>query len=407
MPSENIVRPLRAPALSPLRGRLLNALVARALPVDVPLDAGVSPALSGRLAVNGAAASALEEVPFVPAATVCVQSGGALWHVEWSSLAALGLQPELSQWRASQAEGEQDFALLPEGLRLAVLERLMAPALEALGRFLGCETRCVACAGEGLAWSDPLPLTLTLPDGTPVFLRLCWADEGAARFVLERLEALPLRARPASAGACVVPCRLEVGAMRLTPEELAGLACGDVLLPERWTPDTPLLRPAGGVALVCRLSAGELTVVGPDAAAPSEPSVTSKPVEVSMSEPVAGTGEEAAADGQPLLDEAAVGALELPVTFELDSLQLRVDELAALRPGYTLALGGDIASVPVGIRVGGRMLARGRLVDVGGMPGVQIVALEPAGSAAPAGAEDAGMAQASEQEGNADGHGRD
>lgn len=126
-----------------------------------------------------------------------------------------------------------------------------------------------------------------------------------------------------------------------------------------------------------------------------------------MSEPVAGTGEEAAADGQPLLDEAAVGALELPVTFELDSLQLRVDELAALRPGYTLALGGDIASVPVGIRVGGRMLARGRLVDVGGMPGVQIVALEPAGSAAPAGAEDAGMAQASEQEGNADGHGRD
>lgn len=122
-----------------------------------------------------------------------------------------------------------------------------------------------------------------------------------------------------------------------------------------------------------------------------------------MSEPVAEHGEEAAAGGQPLLDEAAVGAMELPVTFELASLQLRVDELAALQPGYTLALGGDVASVPIGIRVGGRMLAHGRLVDVGGMPGVQIVALEPAGAPENAGtAEDAVL-----QEGNTDGTGRD
>ena len=408
MPSEKSVRQLGAPALSPLRVRMLNALVARALPADVLLDAGVSPAPNGRLAVNGAAAAALEDAPFVPAATLYMQSGGAVWKLEWSSLEVLSLRPELRQWRESQAFDAQDFALLPEGLRLAVLERLLAPALDALGRFLGCEARCVACTGD-LVWSDPLPLTLTLPDSSTVFLRLFWADEGAARFVLERLESLPLRARPAAAGGCAVPCRLEVGGMRLTPGELAGLACGDVLLPERWTPDTPLLRPAGGAALVCRLAAGALTVVGPESV---EPSVTSKSVEVSMSEPVAGNGEEATPDGQPLLDEAAVGAMELPVTFELASLQLRVDELAALKPGYTLALGGDVASVPVGIRVGGRMLARGRLVDVGGMPGVQIVALEPVepvGSTEHPGVTESAEAveSASLQEGNADGIGRD
>ena len=115
------------------------------------------------------------------------------------------------------------------------------------------------------------------------------------------------------------------------------------------------------------------------------------------------------ASRSPSSAAAALGAMELPVTFELASLQLRVDELAALTPGYTLALGGDIASVPVSIRVGGRLLARGRLVDVGGMPGVQIEALEPAGDAGDTRpAEDAGAGEdAGLQEGNADGTGRD
>ncbi len=409
MPSEKTVRQLAVPALPPLLARLINALAARALPVDVALDAGTGPVPDARLTLNGVAAAASGGAPFAPAATLFIESGGALWKLAWSSLEALGLRPELRQWREAQAVGAQDFALLPEGLRLAVLERLLAPALEGLGRFLGCETRCVTCAGEGLFWSGPLPLTLTLPDGVTVFLQLFWADEGAARFVLERLETLPLRARPAPDGGCAVPCRLEAGRMRLTPGELAGLACGDVLLPERWMPDTPLLRPAGGAALVCRLSAGELTVVGPEPAAPGDPSLTSKPAEVSMSEPAAGNGEMTDAGGQPLLDAAALGAMELPVTFELASLQLRVDELAALTPGYTLALGGDAAAVPVGIRVGGRLLARGRLVDVGGMPGVQIVALEPAEDTGRDGAaEDAGAREGDAlQEGGTDGTGRD
>ena len=408
MPSEMSVRQFGAPVLPPLRARLVNALVARALPADVALDAGVSPAPGCRLAVNSAAATPAG-APFEPAAALFIESGGALWKLEWSSLEALGLRPELRQWRQEQAVGQQDFALLPEGLRLAVLERLLAPELEALGRFLGCETRFVTYAAGEPAWSGPLPLTLDLPDGTPVFLRLFWVEESAARFVLERLETLPLRARPAWAGGCAVSCRLEVGSMRLTPGELASLVCGDVLLPERWTPDTPLLRPAGGVALVCRLAAGELTVVGPEPAVPDDSLPTSKPVEVSMSEPAAEHSETTDAGGQPLLDAAALGAMELPVTFELASLQLRVDELAALTPGYTLALGGDIASVPVSIRVGGRLLARGRLVDVGGMPGVQIEALEPAGDAGDTRpAEDAGAGEdAGLQEGNADGTGRD
>ena len=45
---------------------------------------------------------------------------------------------------------------------------------------------------------------------------------------------------------------------------------------------------------------------------------------------------------------------------------------------YTFALNGDASSVPVLLRIGGRIAARGRLVDVGGMPGVQITGMADA-----------------------------
>ena len=88
---------------------------------------------------------------------------------------------------------------------------------------------------------------------------------------------------------------------------------------------------------------------------------------------------EKAAGGTPLLDRDAIAALELPVTFELASLSLRVEEVAAIVPGYTFALSGDVSSVPVFLRIGGRVAAKGRLVDVGGIPGVQITGVAFAG----------------------------
>ena len=66
-----------------------------------------------------------------------------------------------------------------------------------------------------------------------------------------------------------------------------------------------------------------------------------------------------------------------------------------LIPGHTLALGGETPSPVVDIRVAGQLLAQGRLVDVGGMPGVQITRMHAAG-------QDGGTPQ-----GAGDGTGRD
>ena len=95
----------------------------------------------------------------------------------------------------------------------------------------------------------------------------------------------------------------------------------------------------------------------------------------SVSDPAETPENSSGAENAPLLQREELNAMELPVTFELASLSLRVEEVAALTPGYTFALSGDASSVPVFLRVGGRIAAKGRLVDVGGMPGVQITGM--------------------------------
>ena len=380
--------PLALPSLSPLRARLINALLSRVLPLNIPLDAGTPSELSCRLELNGGAASSELPAPFSPVATLTARVGDSLWKLELSSLEALALRPELENWRsgtedAVSGEGEpgaslprHDFSELPEALCLAVLERLSVPALDKLGRWLGCETGYCSPSGPEPEWAEALPLVLTLPPGRTLYARLFWSDESSARFVLERLENLPLLPVSGPAGPlpdAVLACALEIGEMCLSAREAALLASGDVLLPERWTPEHPRLILPGGAVLACRLENGILSVLGPDATA-APLNGESSDSEVNMSESLSEQSETPEEGGSPLLGREEVNALELPVTFELASLHLRVEELAAITPGHTFALGGEAASVPVYVRVGGKIAARGRLVDVGGIPGVQITA---------------------------------
>lgn len=372
---------LSLPSLPPLRARLCNALTARSLPCDVPANTGTDDPLSCRLAFDGSEAARQHPAPFAPAAVLYVQTGESFWKITCSSLEALALQPDMSSWRQ---EAQQDFSALPQGLRLAVLEHLFMPALNMLARWAECEAKFCSAALDDLPWSEPLPLVLTLPEGDTIRLRLYWSDDAAARFLLEKLEALPSRTPvtlPATAAGAFVSCPVELGEMHLALTEVSALNVGDVLLPERWTPESPCLRLPGGAAMRCRWHDGVLSLAGADvtqAPADCEPDTS----EIVMIEPAnsqedTGSADVPAPEESPLLDSPTLNAIEVPVTFELASLKLRVEEIASLAPGLTFALGGDVANVPVLLRIGDRLAARGRLVDVGGMPGVQITALLP------------------------------
>lgn len=64
--------------------------------------------------------------------------------------------------------------------------------------------------------------------------------------------------------------------------------------------------------------------------------------------------------------------LDVPVTFDLGELHLKTADLELLQPGHLIELEQDVASVSIGLRVGGRMVARGTLVAIGKRLGVRV-----------------------------------
>ena len=104
-----------------------------------------------------------------------------------------------------------------------------------------------------------------------------------------------------------------------------------------------------------------------DAASPAKPAAPETQVRA----------QQQSAPGNDALPGNAIplDTLEVPVTFELDRRLMSIAEIAALAPGYTFTLAKDPTG-PVTIRVNGICMGTGRLVDLGGTLGVQLVSLE-------------------------------
>lgn len=371
--------PYISPPLSPERARLFNALTARDLPWEFEVE--------GRPCALDAGPDAWgEAVPFQAACAAHIRVGDGVWRVEAGSLELLLLHPEVAG-----AGGEALLSELPGELILALLEYLFGPLLERAAAWLRTSVTFAEAAAEpsaasgeataaGSGGSGWVGLTLTLrpeedagsagPErpGRTVPLRLYYPDAQSARYLAARLGDLPRRRGPAAD--LPVLCGLEAGYVRLTVAEARGLAPGDVLLPEAWTPEAPRLRLPGGPVFVCRAvaaDAGRMEILGPvvpvnPVPLQEEPMPTENPPDAALSP-----------DSEPSVAPFAVDAdsLELTVRFELDRLTLTVGEVASLAAGFTFALHGDPAS-PVTLRVGDKAVAEGRLVDLNGIPGVQL-----------------------------------
>ena len=68
----------------------------------------------------------------------------------------------------------------------------------------------------------------------------------------------------------------------------------------------------------------------------------------------------------------------MTLTFELERRLMTVRDVETLAPGYTFAFGGD-ALAPVTLYANGKSIGKGRLVDLNGTLGVQVVSLGKAG----------------------------
>lgn len=210
-------------------------------------------------------------------------------------------------------------------------------------RVLALDVRVRLSEGEGRArlWApERLRLRPPVPRRTPTE-RLGWLA----------------RARVALA--------MEVGRTRLARAELAGIAPGDVVSFDEFGPRPPLGGPLrlrlGGGFMQARLDGAGLTIL--------------QPFELGVTDMEAPERDEDAPRVEAAGDEGSRDALlrELPVEVvcELGRVTLTGRELLSLRPGAVLPVGRPLAG-PVDLVVGGRVVARGELVDVEGEVGVRI-----------------------------------
>lgn len=383
--------PFRAPALAPLAAHLGNMLATRQKPWKI------------RLGDTEATLCPVPDlVPFSPACTLRLRCGESLWQIGLGSLDILRAHPAL----AEVPEGTP----LPMELRQAVLELLAEPIISSLSTFLGLPLRLEDSQFESLALHAPhdpglarLMFELCLPrprssaeSPLRIPLALDVPNAEGAHMLLARLNSLPQQNTLGSGSAWAsvlhslpVPVSVEAGRMMLRQEELSALALEDILLPDEY--------PAARGVLTLRFLSGEADTAhgtGPLESPSHLPSilcsVDSLTVTVTafldplLQESLMSTADttlqtQNSASSPPdspqhSAQSVDTGALELVVSFELERRLMSVQDISALSPGYTFAMGSDALS-PVTMRVNGKAVGTGRLVDVQGVLGIQITAL--------------------------------
>ncbi len=334
----------RPPFLAREKALLQNSMLLRPGPWRMPFGAGE------------VTLTPLPEAPgFEPACVLDLDIGGAGWQLELDGTELL-LRHEVFAENGEQPPVFDERAL-PEEVRRALLESMLAPALSSLRASLG-----LAFAVQDVHFGAPAPaspfstgfkLSVSSCNGLPEltsFLRLSPAHAEDTSVLVEALRGLPLRRQgPLDGVLKTVPLEVafESGYLLMTPEEAASLSAEDVLLPEVWTaPENLTLR-------IRREDAPDLT-------APC----TVNGMQATLASPLA---EEPDAS----MDTPEIKDIDIRLSFELDRRIITVGELEAITPGYTFSLNGDLAS-PVTIRANGKAIARGRLVDMDGTLGVQI-----------------------------------
>ncbi len=321
--------------------------VARALRVDRLAEAATA-VLAGEVVI------VLQEIRAGDAPT---STDGTGVHARTADGAA-----EITLWVDDELAATAVARLLGQPVKLGAPQRPADPALR--GAFAALVTE-IARRAHG---EQPLHVSPTLPEvrgpGVEAIATLLLDDRAFGVRAWVRLAEPPTRAAPAPVlsrlGHTPVSLSLVVALGLADPGELTSLALGDAWLPGEgiWIDASG----AGRGALAAPATEHGLGVdLSPDGRIVVRGDLVALGAEVDM------------ADGEGDVGDVIAEA-PLVVRVEVGSVTLSAREWAALRPGDVIETKQRIAE-PVVLRVGGREVARGELVNVEGEVGVRIRSL--------------------------------
>lgn len=258
---------------------------------------------------------------------------------------------------------------IPDSLRAAALEASAEGVLEKIEQAANIRIAVLGVADSGVSAEDRPLLSFRLSAGanTQAIIYLA-ANDG-----IDFSAAPP--ALPRNVDDTVLRLPLVVGDSSVSLADFAGLARGDVIL----VPDPGLIEKSmvrlpisGGRAIVAAIGNNKVTVkmlgqvmtnesdnMGAEPSGPDE-NVSAEPAE--------------GAQGEPLLAPEAIDDVPIRLDFDLGEVELTVGELRTLVAGHCF----DLAKLPekaVGIRVNGRRIGAGEIVEIDGRLGVRITEL--------------------------------
>lgn len=280
-----------------------------------------------------------------------------------------------------------DESLLPDPLREAAVEILLSPALELLQKASGEPLVVVRIIfGPEPVGEEPeflfvapsvfcslgLRLDFEEEGEAPLFVGISVPDSVRARRLTDFIRELPVREMSLERYTSLsVSLRFEAGRMRLSLAEIESTVPGDIFLPRDYLAARGeiMLRAGdcGGLSALCEVK-GRTVVVKSVFAVDSEEGTSMMENEDPMGGHVK-NGENIADAGNET--GFSPDDLEMTLVFELERRMVTVRELAALAPGYTFALGASPDS-PVTLRINGKDVGSGGLVDLNGTLGVRI-----------------------------------
>jgi type III secretion protein Q len=303
----------------------------------------------------GTASAEVALMPVVPVfdsvVVTTVSVNGLNWQLGLDSDRFLAAHPVFDE---PELEGT-DPSALPVELKAALLETLLVPVLERVSEALGVTVSFVDVAFEPKVLSASFGLRMTLTGKIAERVQLAFVAPFAAAVddLVSLLRVLPKRDTGLlSALLDEVPLTLSVcgGHTCVSEADYNALAVGDVVLPEQWLPadKRAQLRLMSGTRCVdqahCQYEGDLLTFL----------------------DTWTGISENA----MTKTDE-----LEITLTFELDRKTVTVGDLKSIQAGYTFPM-TNTTQAPVTILANGKPVARGRLVDLNGVIGVQVTDAE-------------------------------
>ncbi len=342
-------------SLPPVSALLFNSLSIRSFPDAL------------RIGDASCSAKLLDFCPeFSPLCTVDLLVGGHRCTAEASDTFFLLFHSAFADMRRDDTVGPDERSF-PDEIRSALLQALFAPLLESVSKAINAPVKvkgviftpqggkpAEAAAALGFRLSFvPMPRAPSegnAPEASDsVFWRIAFADGDDAAAVAALFRALPPRKNGILSGlAADIPIDIffEAGHVSLPADTIKGIEPGDVLIPDEWTlPDKILVRilhtPSSCLTAECSRSGSTATISTPFT-------------------------------DERFMEPTETNDIELQLGFELERRQISFAELSALEPGYVFTLNCDEQS-PVTIRVNGKALAKGRLVDLNGTLGVQVL----------------------------------